>query len=295
MEDPIFRITNKLLLLFLIFSFILIGILTGLSFIFDYSDSIDVNGSIIPENGHLIKAPCTGIIKNIYVQDNSTIKSGEYLADLVQTEFLDELKIIIRNQKRIENLISTSAIQEDEAVFNDLLNAFTENQRILSRIELNTEPLRITSPSDGNIIFADILNNQDSGIFVQKNTPLFMVGDLSRFHVQIDIPDRFMNTIKPGNEVKVFVNALPYLEYSSYSGEIISISEFPALSNSSGAIYTGLVEINDNQFIMVREQNLIKPGMSVKVKIIVSKGKVFRHLMQNLNKKVNMKKIRIMV
>ncbi len=112
----------------------------------------------------------------------------------------------------------------------------------------------------------------------------------SEWVVEINVPETKLTRVKVGMETKIFITALPYIEFDIFSGELIEISNLPIQDNSSKlTYYKGSVKITDDKFDKYIKEGIIRPGLTAKVKIIIYEDYIIYFILNNFFKKTKIK------
>ncbi len=112
----------------------------------------------------------------------------------------------------------------------------------------------------------------------------------SEWVAEIEIPETKLTQIKVGMETKIFITALPYIEFDIFSGELIEISNLPIQDKSSKlTYYKGVVKITDDKFDRYIKEGIIRPDLTARVKIIIYEDYIIYFVLNNFFKKTKIK------
>ena len=144
---------------------------------------------------------------------------------------------------------------------------------------------KIFSPISGHIIGNDI--DKLVGTFVDEGTTIFSVADFSKWIVEVQIPENTINQLKIGQNARIFINAVPYMDYQVFEGKVKKISISPVGDFEYNTItYKGIIEITDSNFNNYVDDLLIKPGMRADVKVIIQRDKIIKLFFKGFKKQL---------
>lgn len=187
-----------------------------------------------------------GIVENLKVKNGQFITEEQKIlkinSESLQKEFLffennlKEKQRIFENNKR---LFKNGFTNEDNLIKSE--TDFIKSQSDLNFIVEKIKNTEIKAPSSGYIFNLDL----EEGFFVQKNTKLFEIHDLSKIKINIFIPEKYINMINKGQKASVFINN------KEYSGKVDFISNIASdntltfrvevlLDNKKQNIFSGL-------------------------------------------------------
>ncbi|HYM86276.1 MAG TPA: efflux RND transporter periplasmic adaptor subunit, partial [Pseudoxanthomonas sp.] len=125
-----------------------------------------------------------------------------------------------------------------------------ENARAQYRMaNLELSYTTVVAPISGVVASRNI----KTGNFVQINTPIFRIVDLSRLEATLDVPERELATIKAGQPVTLTVDALPG---QSFTGIVDRVA--PVVDSGSGTF---------RAVCTFAGEGLLQPGMFGRIKI----------------------------
>jgi RND family efflux transporter MFP subunit len=245
-----------------------IGVATAIVEMKDVSDELLVPGSVAINERSVsyVQTRFPGWIRNVFA--NATyqyVKKGQrlftiYSPDLVSTE--QEYLLARQNQKTVsEHMHGTPA---DEG--NWLLQAASERLRRydipeteIAQLEKRgtaSHEIAVDSPASGYIIERNALPNA----YVQPETKLYTIADLSTVWVYANVFQAAVGRLKPGDRAQVSVDAYPARSFSARIEQIL-----PDVDAATRTVRVRLVLSNPGL-------NL-KPGMYVNVNIAAPLGR----------------------
>ena len=176
----------------------------------------------------------TGTVESVSVRNGSNVTSGQVVATLTSDS-------------------SSSGISAE-----DRQNNITAANLALEQAQKDLENYKIASPVDGTILVKNAKVG-DSVIAGQSDTPLMVIGDMSKMKFTIEVDELDIWNIELGQTVVITANALPG---ETFSGEITNIAGEGDKKGEGVTAYK--VEIT------VSEPGKLKSGMNVDAKIIIN-------------------------
>lgn len=184
----------------------------------------------------------------IYSQDLLAAQM-EYLASKAAFGRIPEGKVADLAREASRSLIAASRQR---------LELFDVPPSVLAEIDRTGTPQRfitITSPRHGTVVEKQAV----AGMAVDPMTPLYVIADLGRVWVLADVYERDMAQVKPGQDARLSVDALPGLKLD---GKVAFVS--PMLSDATRSA-KARIEFDNTA-------GLLKPGMYATVMLDVDLG-----------------------
>lgn len=246
---------------------------------------VTANGSLQPNLEIRVHPEINGMIKEVNVDTNDKVTSGQVLARIASNSYkvkLNEAKakynkasIDLKLDKGTfdankilheKDLISNQEFEISRAKYKNALAAFQESKTALNIAEDNLEKTNIRSTIDGVVLSRNITNGQ---IVSDSNStgPLFTIADgLENLNLIINVSEADIGKIKKGQKVSFKVSSFPD---KSFEGDIIKISNSP--NTSKNIVTYDITASIDNSGLE------LKPGMTAEVNIIIAdKNNVLR-------------------
>lgn len=177
-----------------------------------------------------VVAKTSGVALEVLVEEGQTVQAGQALvrldpdrARLNLAQIEAQMRKLESNYRRAEQLAAQQLISAGE---HDQMRYDLENARAaynLARLELSYTT--VTAPISGVIASRSI----KAGNFVQINTPIMRIVDNSRLEATLNVPERELATLKPGQPVWMQVDALPG---RSFEGRVDRVA--PVVDAGSG-------------------------------------------------------------
>lgn len=241
----------------------------------DLSNSITATGTIQPVDTVAVGTQVSGIIKNIYVDFNSTVKKGQLLAtldpDLLKFQS-EQIKANLQNAKsnlayneininRQSQLYKVGAISKadyDNATnqYNAAkaqVNAVTAQ---LSTADKNLSLTNIYSPIDGTVLNRNVSEGQTVASSFSTPTLFSIAKDLTKMRVRASVDEADIGNVKVGQKATFTVDAFPD---ETFDGEVSEVRLHPTVS-SNVVNYTTIINADNSSL-------KLKPGMTANITI----------------------------
>ena len=182
-----------------------------------------------------------------------------YSPDLVSTE--QEYLLAKQNQKSFSQDMHGTAVKEGDWLVqaaSDRMRQFGVPTNEIAKLEQTGKvehDIQIDSPATGYITERNAVPNQ----YVQSDTKLYTIADLSSAWVYANVPQSDVGRLKPGNRATVTVDAYPGRQFSGRIDQIL-----PQVDPMTRSVRVRLVFNNPGV--------VLKPGMYVNVNIDVPLG-----------------------
>ncbi|CAD0224291.1 efflux RND transporter periplasmic adaptor subunit [Chryseobacterium sp. JV274] len=239
------------------------------------SNSITATGTIQPVDTVAVGTQVSGIIKNIYVDFNSTVKKGQLLAtldpDLLQFQS-QQIKANLQNAKsnlayneininRQSQLYKVGAISK--ADYDNATNQYNAAKAQvgsvnaqLSTANKNLSLTNIYSPIDGTVLNRNVSEGQTVASSFSTPTLFSIAKDLTKMRVRASVDEADIGNVKVGQKATFTVDAFPD---ETFDGEVSEVRLHPTVS-SNVVNYTTIINA-DNSGLK------LKPGMTANITI----------------------------
>lgn len=163
-----------------------------------------------PENQAMVVAKTSGVLQRLLVEEGDVVRAGDLLAQLDPEKPRLELARAEANLKRLENDFRRAA----DLFARNLVSAEAHER---ARFDLETQKAaydiakleldytRILAPIDGVISVRMV----KEGNLIQINQGLFRIDDFDPLLAVLNVPERELTTLHPGQKVSMHVDALP--------------------------------------------------------------------------------------
>ncbi len=157
-----------------------------------------------------VVAKTSGVALQVLVEEGQQVRAGQVLvrldadrARLQAAQSSAQLQKLEANFRRAQQLESQQMVSANDL---DQLRYDLENARAVNRMaNLELSYTQVVAPISGVVASRSI----KPGNFVQINSPIFRIVDASRLEATLNVPEREVAKLKPGQAVELTADALP--------------------------------------------------------------------------------------
>lgn len=156
-----------------------------------------------PVSRRFAVAPFDGLITTGFVEPGDIVRSGQVLAEIDGRTIRWELSGISAEKRSAQRQREIELANEN---IPQLLLAELEKGRLTSEeavLEFKKDNLQIKSPIDGVVLSGSLERSEASS--VETGQVLFEIGPLDAIKVQLEIPADEIAQVKPGHQVKIWI------------------------------------------------------------------------------------------
>jgi membrane fusion protein, multidrug efflux system len=231
-----------------------------------FATQLELSGTVVSDNEKIISSRNMGFIKEVYVNEGSTVKKGDILYEIdsssidsnkkelelnlqIQQNQLQNIELNHSRYKRLQeqDLVSKYDLEQIELNVMNTKNMIAITKAKLKEINAQYDYLKIKAPNDGLIIKKSI----KAGEMAMPSFPAFVLTDLTTLLIKADISETNLNDIKINQEVNI---EIPSLNFKT-KGKIEAI-----IPNMAGMTHSFVVKISFDK----KDFN-IYPGMYSKI------------------------------
>ena len=196
-----------------------------------------------------VVAKTSGVALAVLVEEGQQVKAGQPLvrldpdrARLTVAQAEAQLRKLENNYRRAQQLVAQQLISAGEV---DQMRYDLENARAqYNMASLELSYTTVTAPISGVVASRSI----KPGNFVQINSPIFRIVDASRLEATLNVPEREIAKLKPGQRVDLAADALPG---KKFEGTVDRVS--PVVDTGTGtfrvvASFSGAGELQSGMF-----------------------------------------------
>lgn len=241
----------------------------------EISNSITATGTVQPVDTVAVGTQVSGIIKNIYVDFNSTVKKGQLLATLdpdllqFQTEQINanlqnvksnlaynEININRQSQLYKVGAISKADYDNAQNQYNVAKAQVNAAKAQLSTANKNLSLTNIYSPIDGTVLNRSVSEGQTVASSFSTPTLFSIAKDLTKMQVRASVDEADIGNIKVGQKATFTVDAFPE---ETFKGQVSEVRLHPTVS-SNVVNYTTIINADNSSL-------KLKPGMTANITI----------------------------
>ena len=177
-----------------------------------------------------VVAKTSGVALAVLVEEGQVVRAGQALVRLDPdrprlqvAQAAAQMHKLENNYRRAQQLVEQRMISANDV---DQIKYDLENARAVYRAaSLELSYTTITAPISGVVASRSI----KSGNFVQINSPIIRIVDASRLEATLNVPEREIAKLKPGQAVGLAVDALPGKQFT---GTVARVA--PVVDNGTG-------------------------------------------------------------
>ncbi|HJW45118.1 MAG TPA: efflux RND transporter periplasmic adaptor subunit [Lysobacter sp.] len=199
-------------------------------------------------------AKVSGVALQVLIEEGQHVQAGQTLVrlDSARTALLAaqtdaQMRKLEANYARAKQMAEQKLLSAND---NDQLRYDLENARAANKAaNLELAYANVTAPISGVIASRSI----KAGNFVQINTPILRIVDVSRLEAVLNVPERELATLKAGLPVQLAVDALPG---KTFAGTVDRVA--PVVDSGSGTFRV---------VCAFADGSALRPGMFGRIKI----------------------------
>lgn len=224
----------------------------------DLSETLSLVGSLAPNETAQIRAEISGQVRAVLFEEGQVVTKDQVLLRIDDAELRAQLaqaearfKLTELNLKRSEDLTQARSMSQAEA--DRVSSEHASAQAELQLLQVRLAKMEIKAP------FAGIAGARtvSPGDYVTASTSITTIDDLSRLKVDFQVPERFVERVKPGS--KFTLRAKTPMGDVRAGGEVYFTSSIIERASRSSQVKGWLAE----------EITGLKPGMFANIDIIL--------------------------
>jgi len=175
-----------------------------------FNHYLDLQGSLQTKQNLVIVPEFNGILTQVYIKEGQYVNKGQLLAkiddggisqQLAQMEIQTALaKTTFERQKRLWDQKIGSEIQYLQAE-----TAYKSQEEAVKQMKSTLGKTTVRAPFSG--IIDDIITEKGS-VVAAGVSPLYRIVNVNRMYVEIEVPERYISTVKKGTSVDVEIPVL---------------------------------------------------------------------------------------
>ena len=189
--------------------------------------AIRTNGIVANKDEFRLSFKVGGVIKNIAVNEGDTVRAGQRLAQIEQTEIDAEVEQArqaheksLRDAQRGERLYADKVISLEQ--LQDLRTQTAVSEAALKAAQFNRSYAEIVAPQAGTVLHRLAEERE----LIAAGTPVLVLGALEQgFIVRAGIADREIVQLAVGDPAQIELDALPNQKFDGVVSEIASAAD----------------------------------------------------------------------
>lgn len=224
----------------------------------DLVESLSLVGSLAPNETAQIRAEIAGQVRSVNFNEGKRVAQGSVLLRIADDELRAQLaqaesrfRLTDLNLKRSEDL--TQARSMSQAELDRVRSEYSSAEAELQLLRVRLDKMEIKAPFDG-IVGARTVSPGD---YVTPATAITTLDDLSRLKVEFQVPERFVERVKPGSAFSMRAETPAGVVRTQ--GEVYFVSSVIDRATRSSQV-KGFLE---------RDTANLKPGMFANIDIVL--------------------------
>jgi membrane fusion protein, RTX toxin transport system len=225
--------------------------------------------------------------------------------ELLKSKFVSKTELLAKEKEALETELSITVKQQELEVLQARANTIRENKAsyiaqkyrewhdnlnkaqsvlLITEQELAKAKERdrlqiLRAPMDG--IVQQLAVHTVGGIVQGAQTLMMITPHDAPQQAEVNIANKDVGFISPGQSVTVKIEAFPYSRYGTISGQVQSISLDSVKLNESSAelVFPAQIELAQNHIMIDNSLVTLTPGMSVVAEIKIGKRRVIDYLL----------------
>lgn len=224
----------------------------------DLVESLSLVGSLAPNETAQIRAEIAGQVRSVNFNEGERVPAGHVLVRIADDELRAQLaqsqarfRLAELNLRRSEDL--TQARSMSQAELDRMRSEYTSAEAEIRLLRVRLDKMEIKAPFDG-IVGARTISPGD---YVTAATVITTLDDLSRLKAEFQVPERFVERIKPGSAFT--------LRARTPAGEVRTEGEVYFVSS----VIDRATRASQVKGFLGTAQSALKPGMFANIDIIL--------------------------
>lgn len=227
----------------------------------EMTDFIHLTGVVKPFTSVTVSAEESGVLNRVFFVEGSYIRKGDTLATIENSYLKASLEeaeaaylLAELTARKQENLYKENSVSE-LTYLNAKYSADIAKARF-DQLETRFQKTFVVSPVSG----VAVKKHRESGEFIAASTPLAGILNFGTVKIEVGVPERYVNIVKPGTEVQIKFDFISKKEFHAKVSVVV-----PEI-NKDNRTFPVEVYLNNTT-------GLLKPEMIANLKI---RGKVYK-------------------
>jgi membrane fusion protein (multidrug efflux system) len=228
----------------------------------DLTEAINIVGSIAANETAQIRAEIAGQVRKILFSEGQKVVRGQILVKIDDSELVAQeaeasasFRLAELNLHRIENLEKTNLVSQADA--DTTRSEFQSSKAALALLRTRLAKTELRAPFDGVAGARSV----SLGDYVSSSTAtgaITTINDLSRLKIEFDVPERYLDKVKPGSQFTVQARSegLP----TTIAGEVYFVS----------AVIDRATRSSEVKGYLTNPPEQVRPGMFANVELVLA-------------------------
>ncbi|MEI6565218.1 MAG: efflux RND transporter periplasmic adaptor subunit [Verrucomicrobiota bacterium] len=244
----------------------------------DLTQAVTATGGLGPVLNVAVGSQISGIVKKLYIDYNSTVKSNQVIAEIDSSTYQIN---VLRAEAQVANSkanLALSQIQARRAVDLFANHLISESDHDIAKAQLLQAQAQVQSdeaslknaqvqlsyctiyaPVDGVVISRSVDVGQTVAASFNTPTVAVIANDLTKMQIDALVSEADIGGVAVGQDVNFSVDAYPYRTFRGKVGQI----RYGAITNQNVINYDCVVQVNNSDLKLL-------PGMTANVSIILA-------------------------
>ncbi len=156
----------------------------------------------------LLVAPADGFLREVHARPGEAVKAGQVLVELADQDLQLEQQRWQSALSQYENAVAAANAHADRTQQVIQQSRAAEAQAQLDLVQMKLERGRIEAPFDGIVVQGDL--SQQLGAPISQGAELMTVAPLGAFRVIVEVDERDIAHVAPGQAGTLALSALPW-------------------------------------------------------------------------------------
>ena len=220
-----------------------------------FNHYIELQGNLETKQNLVLTPKFAGLLTEMYVKEGQYVKKGQALAKV------DDGGLSLQvSQLEIQTALAKTTFERQERLWNQKIGSeiqylqaktsYEAQQKAVDQLKTTLSKTIITAPFSGTI---DNIITEKGNVVSPGVSQILRIVNLDKMYVQVDVPERYISTIKKGTSTLVDIPVLG----KTYPSKIDQSSNF---INPVNRTYTIDISIPNTE-------KLLKPNLTARLKI----------------------------
>ncbi|QCI12767.1 HlyD family type I secretion periplasmic adaptor subunit [Pseudomonas putida] len=142
----------------------------------------------------------------------------------------------------------------------------------------------LTSPVDGTV--QQLAVHTEGGVVTPAQTLMVIVPSGQPVEVEVQIENKDIGFIHPGQTVEVKVETFTFTKYGVVPGVVLSVSHDAIEDERRGLVYSARIQLNEDELRVGEKSVKLAPGMAVRAELIIDRRRVISYFLSPLQRHV---------
>ncbi len=172
-------------------------------------------GTVTARTASTVSSKLMGVVRAVHVQEGDRVRKGDLLVTIDQRQVRAQLenaqanlKVAEKEYRRYQQLLKEQSASQQE--FDRAEAQYRQAQAAVAAAQVGQKDAFVRAPYDGRVV-AKMINPGD---LASPGTPFLNLEQAGLYNTELVLPERYIQAVKEGMDVKVVVPALNHAEFS---------------------------------------------------------------------------------